>query len=271
MHTVIRPYDSEDFSTITNLFPPEWNFDFGEFIALFHKSGFFRGYTLQVKDNPAGFGNLFVFGPVCWIGNIVVSREYRNRGLGTMITRFLIKKGESMGAETFNLVATEQGEYIYRKLGFTTELKYGFYSRRGNMPETNVSGFIRDATIRDLKGISDITLEITSENREEMIRMFLHETKLVFSKSEELKGFYIRRPGNGLIVSSEPGFGTELLKYKIESGDQMVVIPENNIHAKDFLIRNGFEKNMELPRMTKGAKCIWKPECIFSRGTGYFG
>ena len=223
-----------------------------------------------MDGNPIGFGNVFIFGSICWIGNIVVSDKHRKKGFGTEITEHLMQTGRDLGAVTFNLVATEVGEPIYRKLGFRTECMYEFYKRKGEPPELQVSAKIREANPSDLHEIIDLDLRTTGERREDMISSLLNGS-FVIERENELTGYFIRGLGDGLIVGIDPEAGIELLIKKIVSSDRQVVIPESNHRAKKFLSDLGFEKKTELPRMTIGEKCSWKPVCIFSRGTGYCG
>jgi len=270
MDIKIAPYKSTDKETITKFFPPEWNFDFKEFLSRHNNRDYFRGFSLLDGGEPIGFGNLMVFGTICWIGNIVVSEKHRKKGFGTKITEYLMQTGRDLGAVTFNLVATEPGEPIYRKLGFKTECMYEFYKLKGKPPELKASGKIREANPSDLREIVDLDHHTTGERREEMISSFLTGS-FVMDRENTLTGFFIRGLGDGLIVGIDTEAGIELLKKKIVYSDRQIVLPESNVFAKDFLLDCGFNKTMELPRMTLGEKCNWKPEHIFSRGTGYCG
>ncbi len=44
--------------------------------------------VLSANNEPIGFGNLLIFGDVGWMGNIVVKKEFRGKGLGTSITKY---------------------------------------------------------------------------------------------------------------------------------------------------------------------------------------
>lgn len=270
MDARIEPYRAEDYPAISNLFPADWNFDFREFLSLHHGRTYFLGYSLRYHKQTIGFGNIIVFGSICWIGNIVVSDEYRNKGFGTKITQYLIVQGKSLGAVTFNLVATELGEPIYKKLGFVTEFNYQFFERKSSPSSWKTPQFIRKADHSDLPFICDLDTQLTGVKREEMHRILLPGTHL-YCKQNQLKGFYVGSLGDGLIVAKDPVAGTELLQFKFALGDKKVVIPEINNSAMEFILSCGFEKTIQLPRMTMGSKIAWNPESIFSRGTGYCG
>ncbi len=271
MNPVLTPYQPEHFSSINDYFPPDWNFDFNQFISLHQKRDYFRGFSLLDGSEPIGFGNLMVFGTVCWIGNIVVAEKHRKKGFGTKITENLMQTGKDLGAVTFNLVATELGEPIYSKLGFKTECMYEFYKRKDGPLDLEISKKIREPDPSDLVEIISLDHKITCENRDGMIHLFRENIHIIQEPGGKVTGFYVRGLGDGFIAAEKAKSGIDLLKVKIAYGDEKVVVPSVNTKAKDFLMQHGFEKSMELPRMTLGGKCNWKPERIFSRGTGYCG
>lgn len=271
MNPVLTPYKPGHFPSINDYFPLDWNFDFREFLIQHLNRDYFRGFSLLLGSDPIGFGNLMVFGTVCWIGNIVVSEKHRKKGFGTKITEFLVQEGRKLGATTLNLVATELGQPIYEKLGFRTECMYKFFKRKSELPELEITGQIRKAHQSDFPGIFELDHHTTGENRDAMINFFRESTCVMKEADGKLQGYYIEELGDGFIAAEDPEAGIELLKKKVVSSDRQIVLPGSNDFAKDFLLDCGFKKTMELPRMTLGKKSNWKPECIFSRGTGYCG
>jgi GNAT superfamily N-acetyltransferase len=267
---LILPFSHSDLKIISGLFPEEWNFNFREFIKTHSGKNYFRGFTLTLDSRPIGFGNLIIFGNTGWIGNIVVDNDYRHKGFGTTITRFLVDTGRNMGVRSFNLIATKKGEKIYTRLGFKTELMYEFYRQSGIQKTLSRKGIIRRADQNDLDRVVTLDSGITGENRFELLKDFISETIMIFNEEQEFQGFYIETLGNGLIISIEETYGLELLKNLIIKS-KTVAITDKNIAAGKFLVDNGFEKYNELPRMCLGDKYSWKPECIYSRAAGYLG
>ena len=94
---------------------------------------------------------------------------------------------------------------------------------------------------------------------------------IIFDKTFNLKGIFIENLGNGLIISSEPAIGIELLKYKLYKSGKSITIPETNIVAKEFLIQNGFNKHKSAQKMILGKSYNWKSDCVFGRASGYCG
>jgi len=271
MKAEIKSFEIKDIKVISNLFPSDWDFDFEKFISQHINFDYFKAYILSINNKTIGFGNLMVFEKIAWIGNIVVAKEFRNQGLGTYITRHLIDVGKEKGIETFNLIATELGESIYRKLGFKIELYYEFFKPYDYSQEFEINKVIRDATESDLQKIVELDFYVTSEKRECLLKSFLITTKLIFNENNKLGGFYIENFENGLVISIEPDLGIELLKLKLNNNRKNIVITETNIAAKDFLMENEYKKYKNAPRMILGKKYDWKSENIFSRASGCCG
>ena len=271
MNSEIREYKKTDLHILSKIFPHDWNFDFEKFVFQFCDQDFYKGFTLLVNKKVIGFGNLMIFGRHAWIGNIVVEKSYRNQGFGNKITNYLIDLGNKNRVETFNLIATEIGEYVYGKLGFENEIIYDFYKTSTQNKKFEIKYPIQKARFIDLPKIIELDYSVTGEKRNKLIEYFLSSCKLMFDKNLNLKGFYIENLGNGLIISSETAFGIELLKYKLNQNGNSITIPETNIVAKEFLIQNGFKKYNSLQKMILGKSYNWKPDCVFSRGSGYFG
>jgi len=267
----IKKYKIKNTIIISELFPKDWNFDFSKFISLHIDQKYFKGFTLSTNNEPIGFGNLLIFGEVGWIGNIVVQKEFRGKGLGTSITNHLIETGKGAGVKTFILIATELGESLYKNIGFRTELNYEFYKPSASIQKLEISRSINVASKADFQKIIDLDFTVTKENRGKFLELFLSGTKFICNSTGKLEGFFIENLGNGLIIANEPGYGLELLKVKLKNDGKSVVIPETNLNAKDFLIKNGYKNYMNAPRMILGKKYNWKSDYVFSRGAGYCG
>ena len=271
MNAEIREYKKSDLQIISKIFPHDWNFDFKKFIFQFCDQDFYKGFTLLVNQKVIGFGNLMIFGSHAWIGNIVVEKRYRKQGFGNKITKYLIDLGNKNQVEIFNLIATESGEYIYRKLGFENEIFYDFYKTSEQNKKFEIKYPIQKARLIDLPKIIELDYFVTGEKRDKLIEYFLSSGKLMFDKDLNLKGFFIENLGNGLIISNEPAFGIELLKHKLNQNGKSITIPETNTVAKEFLIQNGFKKYKSAQKMILGKLYNWKPGCVFSRASGYCG
>lgn len=67
------------------------------------------------------------------ITNVVMKKEYRNKGIGTNMLCKILENGKSMGIQAFTLEVRESNEsaiHIYEKLGFFAEgIRKNFYEK----------------------------------------------------------------------------------------------------------------------------------------------
>ncbi len=268
----IVDFKKEDTSITHELFPASWNFDFYSFINHYFNQPYFKGFSIINGNNVIGFGNLLFFDHIGWLGNIVVSEEYRNLGLGTKITKFLINQGKTIGIRTFSLIATEPGIPIYKKLGFNIDQNYIFYqsgndSKKTILPEIK----IEKANKKNLHKIIDLDSEITGEKRHLLLEQLLPGIFFINNKTGNTSGVYIKNLGSGLILANDPKSGIELLKLKMLDNDPQIVVPAKNKFAIDYLEQSGYKNNNTAPRMVLGDNLKWKADSIYSRGSGYSG
>ena len=80
-----------------------------------------------LDNRPVASALAFVAGPVgvlSWIGTVP---HARGRGLGKLITAAATHTAMAHGARTVGLQATEEGEPLYRALGFSEAARYARY------------------------------------------------------------------------------------------------------------------------------------------------
>lgn len=271
MNLKIRAFEPPDQPVIQSLFPEDWHFDFAGFIRQHGTQPYFRAVTLQAGDQPAGYGNLFLFGSVAWVGNIVVAEKNRRQGLGTRLTRHLVTAGRKAGVETFYLVATELGEPVYRKLGFVTDGEYRFLDPAPENPVYTEPSTLRRLAEEDIPRVLEMDSVITGEKRASMLVRHLKEAWVAVDRFEKLRGFFLPALGDGLILANGPDYGVALLKKKIMTRRGRLVIPGSNSIGLDFLLEQGFSFQHKALRMVLGPHLEFKGEYIYSRGTGYCG
>lgn len=266
---LFRAAQLEDVQEIRPLVPEEWHFDIAFFLLFHYNKPYFRAVCVEEKGRVIGFGSVIQNASVAWVGNILVDDMYRNQGIGTSITRFLIDESKAHGAESFVLIATELGEPVYKKLGFTVESYYVFYERNEEKIQT-VSSEIRKISVDDYLRVSQLEYSLLGEKRDVFLRPFLHDTYCLELKGC-IEGLYFHSLGNGLIIAQSSIAGLGLLTLKIAGGAANLVIPEQNKSANLFVLNQGYIEIKRLPRMIMGAPVLWHPDCVYNRGAGYCG
>ena len=90
-----------------------WEFEF-----LFR--AFPRGCLVARDDGaPVGYVTAVKYGASGWVGNLLVRKECRGRGIGTALMKKALAALDEAGTGTVWLTASRDGKPIYESLGFT--------------------------------------------------------------------------------------------------------------------------------------------------------
>jgi ribosomal protein S18 acetylase RimI-like enzyme len=267
----IRKLESAEIHLLKDFPPEQWHFDFPAFLSLHMGYTYFKAIVATVKGQIVGVGHAIIHPPAAWLGNIIVLPEFRNRGIGSAITRELIGICRARGCRSLLLISTQQGQNIYQKLGFKVSTHYIFY-QTGQKFKSITDDSINQMSSEDLTDIFRLDRLITGENRSELIARFCQTGWLYRdTKTASMAGFYLPDLGNGLIIADNDTAGLALLRFSIQTQAKTTVVPEENSSARHFLLERDYREVQALPRMILGEEVVWKPQNIYSRGSGYCG
>ncbi|MFH2096613.1 MAG: GNAT family N-acetyltransferase [Bacteroidota bacterium] len=265
----IQNMTSADLKELYRLQPEGWPDIVPEFES-YIKRDFCYPIKTVINGKIIGTGVSIVFNKTAWLAHIIVASEYRNRGLGSIITEKLIEIARKNGVETCLLIATELGLPVYKKAGFRVLADYYFLERKQpgkiEIPTAGIEKY-RNVYLNELLSLDK---KITGENRESLIRLHLNDS-WVFREDGKITGFYLPRLGEGPIMAETLNAGLELMKIRIADSGK-AVLPAANYAGIEFLRKNGFcltEKKGV--RMLLGQDVDWKPECIYNRIGGNYG
>lgn len=96
-----------------------------------------NSYYIVVKDNSniVGFAGIKLVIPDCDIMNIVVKKDFRNQGLGSLLLKNLINLAKSLGVRNIFLEVDEKNSpaiSLYNKYGFKTISKRKNYYKEND-------------------------------------------------------------------------------------------------------------------------------------------
>src|SRR3712207_6787044 len=89
-------------------------------------------FVAEHDGTPVGTTTTAVFGPVAWIGMVLVDAPARGRGVGTALVRHALAALDRRGVPTVRLDATPLGQPLYERLGFTGQFRLSRYE--GTLP-----------------------------------------------------------------------------------------------------------------------------------------
>ena len=265
---IVHEFDIACLDSIRHLQPPGWS-DIIAFFEFYARWDFCR--PIMVLDGPdvIGVGNATSNGTTGWLSHIIVARDYRGMGIGSLLTGHLIDHLHARGCRTILLIATEAGKRMYEKLGFETVSEYVRFDEMmvlRDIQNSNIRRYRKD----DYERLMALDRDISGEDRSMMLAQFVREAYVYASRSG-VEGFFLPAPEEGMIVASNDEAGLALLECKHNRMKRKTVVPEENRAAVRYLSSMGGEVVSRIPRMSLGEKIRWKPELVFSRAGGFYG
>ena len=216
-----------------------------------------------------GIGTTILHNDVAWLAHIIVHDNYRNQGIGKLITENLIDIAHANNCATIYLLATEMGEPVYRKLGFESETEYILYKGEKTAGLIRPSEKILSYKIDFLEEISTIDQQVSGEDR--MFHLEPHlSSGFVYLDGKKVQGYYLPTFGDGLIIALTPTAGQELMKLRLTSKDN-AAFPVDNEHATEIIKKTNFKEFRIQKRMRLGKKRDWQPIHIYNRIGGNLG
>jgi len=267
---MIRALRESEISGLNSLPPIYWKFDYEDFLKGYLNDDFFYAFSMVWDEKMIGTGNVFLKEKTGWLANIIIDKEYRGRGLGFKMTKFLVDFLNSKGCETQLLIATELGEPVYQKIGFKKVTDYQCFDTEMDN-DFNYTNSIRKLVYSDLKDLYKLDKEANDENRTHFIDRYYGTGLGYFNSDNKLLGFYLPDFGQGLVLSRDAQAGIELLKLKHSKKGKRTMLPIENEEVINFLEKKGLKKGDKCSRMILGKENKWNPKYIYSYGGGYCG
>lgn len=264
---MIQPFNSDDLSALPKLQPEGWTNSITPAFNYYLESPFCFPFKYVVDGNVAGTGCGINYGETAWLAHIIVNKNYRRRGIALKIVNHIKNYLFNMSVKTISLIATEMGEPVYIKAGFTDCCEYNFYSGECSL-DFEVSKNIVPYNKRYIRELLAFDSKHTGENRN-IILNNLDITSL-YIKNNSIEGYYIPNLGQGHIIAENNEAGIELMKLRLKDCKEFV-LPSTNKAGTSFLEEIGLSKTVSAKRMFIGKPLNVKPENIYNRIAGNKG
>jgi GNAT superfamily N-acetyltransferase len=258
-----------DLEELTELQPDDWP-DIVPDFRFYLSTSFCHPIKATADRTIVGIGTFIAFEKTSWLAHIIVHKDYRNKGIGFQVVQELLSMYKNSALDTCSLVATELGQPVYTKAGFTVVSTYSYFKRENPWKNYSVAPQIVPFQEKHRSDVFDLDKWISGENREKLLTQYLHNA-FVYSEKEKVLGFYLPDLKEGLLFADTNDAGIALMKLKYSTADK-AAIPTDNLAGIDFLNTNGFvDTGVKGTRMILGKVLEWKPVKIFSRIGGNFG
>jgi N-acetylglutamate synthase-like GNAT family acetyltransferase len=265
---------ANDLKYISTLTPDGW-YDVTPLYEMNLNQDYFFPIKLIVENKVIGVGELIINDKNGWLGNIIVSKEFRNQGLGKKLTKRLIEIANANDCESIYLLATPLGKTVYQKLGFQEKGKYLFFEKGEKSIEleknNSLANIIPYAELFKNQ-IFELDKKAIGEDRSKVLAMHLAQS-FVYKKphENEISGFFMPTLGDGVIICNNTIAGFEFLQKREALGKTRISLPEECTVIVDLLRKNKYTYFREATFMYLGKMKTWNPEMVYSRIGGYLG
>ncbi|MDP3469125.1 MAG: GNAT family N-acetyltransferase [Daejeonella sp.] len=265
---IIKDIQNQDIDQLNLLQPADWD-DIRPYFYYYSSSSFCDPIKIVDANAIVAVGTIIKHQDTAWLAHLIVHKEYRNQGLGKILTNALVERSDPKIFKTIYLDATDMGYPVYKKVGFEIEMDYMHLD--GNLLNLNLKNPASVIPFDEKYRAQVLELDkITSgENREVIFRDHLKSSLLYLSEGI-VRGAYFPGFFDRYIMAELPEAGTELMKLRmrVKNTTKLPIINQAGI---DFLLDNSYNEVRRSKRMILGEKREWKAENNFNRISGGLG
>jgi GNAT superfamily N-acetyltransferase len=265
---IIEEIQNQDIDQLNLLQPVDWA-DIRPYFYYYSSSSFCEPIKISDEKRIVAVGTLIKHQDTAWLAHLIVHSEYRNQGLGKLLSNALIKRANPEIFKTIYLDATDLGYPVYKKIGFEVEMDYIHFD--GNLINLNLKNPERVIPFEEKYRNEVMELDkITSgENREIIFRDHL-KSSLLYLSDGKVRGAYFPGFFDRYIMADLPEAGTELMKLRMHVKNTSKLPIKNQIGI-DFLLENNYKEVRRSKRMILGLKREWKADYNYNRISGGLG
>lgn len=231
--------------------------DWQRFLAL-RPDGCFLGLW---NGRPVGSVTTCVFRSVAWIGMMLVTAEFRQRGIGRALLEHAMDSLDSEIVTSIRLDATPLGRPLYLKLGFCAQFEV---IRYGGHPQAQATDFdIRPYDLTDFESINELDRWVVGADRRQLLARLLDDafsSARVYANAGSIDGYALFRGGSQAtqigpcIAKNEPAGRALLLDAlsRLAGKNVYVDVPEQNAASAAVVQSAGLKPLRQLTRMCRG-------------------
>jgi ribosomal protein S18 acetylase RimI-like enzyme len=147
-------------------------------------------FVAKENSKVVGLATTISFGEVGWIGNVIIERDRRDRGYGSLLVRHAMDYLKGVGTQTIGLYAYLRAVPLYERLGFKSDVVFEVLEGRPLSPPCGRD--VRKADEKDLDDIFDLDICCFGGSRKRLLeRIALKKGNLCYVgwRGDKLLGF----------------------------------------------------------------------------------
>ena len=145
------------------------------------------------NEERVGIATTIEFGPIGWIGNLIVSHNHRSRGVGSQLGKHAVKYLTGRSVTTIGLFSYEELVPFYEKFGFKCDTQFVRLVGSGAAADL---GTVNRMVEKDLQRVFELDESCTGMLRDKLLRRIFADWKelcYVSYKNTRLVGFIMAR------------------------------------------------------------------------------
>lgn len=237
-----------------------------------------HGCLVLFNDSErAGVATCISYGRAGWFGNLIVKKDYRQQGAGTLLVNHALKYLRNLGVETVGLYAYQHLVNFYGKLGF--QYNTDFVVLKADKAKGKHEGTTREATEQDIPSLVKLDSECFGVSREKLLKLVLEgegNICYVSAENDDIHGFaagkvYYELAEVGPLVCrrSHMGYAGDLLQTllgKLAGLEVWMCLPAFETALLGTALQVGFKEEFRLARMFLGpavaGNCLYSAESL---------
>lgn len=223
-----------------------------------------NGCFVAIEDGKAvGLATTINFGQVGWIGNVIIEKDRRNKGIGSLLVEHAMNYLKERRTRTVGLYAYLRAVPLYKRLGFKSDAN--FVVLKGQSVSKSAGRDVRKAEEKDLAGIFDLDCCCFGGSRKRLLERIISNRRnlcYVGCKGDKLLGFVFAKRYSELVEVGPmvcrreyEKFPTDLLYALLKdlTGFEVhISVTENAEQLLSTLKSLGFNQRFQVVRMFHG-------------------
>jgi ribosomal protein S18 acetylase RimI-like enzyme len=230
----------------------------------------------------AAVGSGIVYGPIGFVGNMIVAEPHRRQGLGTAVLTEITDYLEDAGCRRLELNATEEGRLLYERHGFATVGTSATANIDREVPLVGDNGArVRPAAEADAEAMIAYDRPRFGGDRRPLLQL-LHADPaaqlLIAEDGGEIVGYACLRsdpPRIGPFLAEMPAIAATLLAESFGRAAHIprlrINLPPGNRLGAAWLRELGVEVEAWEGRMARGAQVPRREETVYGMAVGALG
>jgi GNAT superfamily N-acetyltransferase len=256
----------------------DWNLEKGDFLFMMELEP--EGcYVLLDDEEKVGIATNVSYGRIAWFGNLVVDRNRRDKGGGSLLVRRSLGYLQKKGVRTLGLYAYIDKIPFYERLGFKKDVQYSVL--HGKPPSSPVKADLALArTAKEFREVINFDSTCFGESREKSLGPIISDldNKCYMHKQNGQVDGYVAAKIYGdaaaeigplVCPSGRDDLAADLLREmisRLEGREIALFVSEKEAAILAMLEDSGFHESFRLARMFWGRplvdSCLCLPESL---------